>query len=566
MSDYGAFGSRPLGSRTLTDSTRLIDGLITWPTLGCSRRQFELRTEVTQPEESIFMLSRLATYTLFGIEARPVEVEVDISPGAIPKVILVGLAEAAVKESIHRIERALVNSGYARPHDRVVINLSPADLPKDAASLDLPIALGLLLSDGQVEQEFGRKTVFIGELALDGSLRAVKGALSMALAARDSGQTHIVVPVANAQEAAVVEGIDVIAVGTLSEAVGFLSGQLPLEPVAFSWDHARKDFGSYDIDYVDVKGQESAKRAVMIAAAGGHHLLMIGSPGTGKTLLSQRLCTILPELEPEESLETTRIYSAVAKLEPGQPLLLRRPFRSPHHTISEAGLVGGGSIPQPGEISLSHNGILFLDELPEFNRRTLEVLRQPLEDQTVTISRAMGSVTFPANVMLVAAMNPCPCGFRGDPKRSCSCTPMQIERYLSRISGPLLDRIDIHIEVPPVPFRELSDKTVGTSSETMRDGVVGARRRQSARFRDDSVRVNGKMKPPQIRIHCKLQSDAENLLKHAMEEMGLSARAHDKILRISRTIADLEDSEQISATHLSEAINYRTLDRNYWQT
>jgi magnesium chelatase family protein len=303
----------------------------------------------------------------------------------------------------------------------------------------------------------------------------------------------------------------------------------------------------------------------MVAAAGCHHLLMIGSPGTGKTLLSQRLCTILPELEPEESLETTRIYSAVAQLEPGQPLLLRRPFRAPHHTISEAGLVGGGSIPQPGEISLSHNGVLFLDELPEFNRRTLEVLRQPLEDQHVTISRAMGSVTFPANVMLVAAMNPCPCGFRGDPKRNCSCAPLAIERYLSRISGPLLDRIDIHIEVPPVPFRELSEKTEGTSSETMRLAVVGARKRQNARFKKESVRVNGKMKPPQIRRFCRLESDAEDLLKHAMEEMGLSARAHDKILRISRTIADLADSEQISSVHLTEAINYRTLDKNYWQ-
>ncbi len=477
-----------------------------------------------------------------------------------------GLAEAAVKESIHRIERALVNSGYGRPSDRIVINLSPADLPKDAASIDLPIALGLLISDGQVEEQDGRRAVYVGELALDGSLRAIKGALSMAIAARDAGMTHIVVPLGNAQEAAVVEGIDVIAVGSLAEAVGFLSGQLPLEPVVFSWDHARRDFGAYEIDFVDVKGQESAKRAVMVAAAGCHHLLMIGSPGTGKTLLSQRICTILPELEAEESLETTRIYSAVAQLEAGQSLMLRRPFRAPHHTISEAGLVGGGSIPQPGEISLAHNGILFLDELPEFNRRTLEVLRQPLEDQTVTISRAMGSVTFPANVMLVAAMNPCPCGFRGDPKRQCNCSPIQVERYLGRLSGPLLDRIDIHIEVPPVPFRELSDASEGTSSEQIRERVVEARKRQSARFRNDSVRVNGKMKPPQIRKHCKLQKDAESLLKHAMEDMGLSARAHDKILRIGRTIADLDGSDSIKAEHLSEAINYRTLDRRYWQT
>jgi len=511
------------------------------------------------------MLSRLSTFTLLGIEARPVEVEVDISPGALPKTILVGLAEAAVKESTHRIERALVNSGYGRPIDRIVINLSPADLPKDAASLDLPIALGLLIADEQIEKNPAVDAVYVGELALDGSLRPIRGSLSMAIAARDAGKTHIVVPAANAQEAAVVDGIDVIAVGMLAEAVGFLTGNLPLEPVVFSWNEARTDYGNYDVDYVDVKGQEMAKRALTVAAAGRHHIMMIGSPGTGKTLLSQRLGTILPELEPEESLETTQIYSAVGRLEPGQPLLLTRPFRSPHHTISEAGLVGGGSMPKPGEISLAHHGILFLDELPEFNRRTLEVLRQPLEDQCVTISRAMGSVTFPANLMLVAAMNPCPCGFRADPKRQCSCSPMQIERYLGRISGPLLDRIDIHIEVPPVPFRELSDATSGTSSEEMRERVVGARDRQDERFKDIKTRVNGKMKPPEIRKFCKLEKDAENLLRAAMEDMGLSARAHDKILRISRTIADLGDCDEIRSEHLSEAINYRTLDRSYWQ-
>ncbi|MCA9116850.1 MAG: YifB family Mg chelatase-like AAA ATPase [Planctomycetaceae bacterium] len=512
------------------------------------------------------MLARLFTCSLLGIEAHPVEVEVDISPGAMPRTILVGLAEAAVRESTHRVERAIVNSGYTRPIDRVVINLSPADLPKEGSRFDLPIALGLLTASGQVASDQFEHYSVVGELALDGSVRPVKGALSMALSARAAGRRGLVLPAANAREAAVVEGIEVISVGSLAEAVGFFTGNLPLDPVEFSWETARDELGQYSIDYADVKGQEMAKRAVTVAAAGGHHLLMIGSPGTGKTLLAERLATVLPRLSRDESLETTRIWSAVGRLPEGEPLLLRRPFRRPHHTVSEAGLVGGGSKPAPGEISLAHNGVLFLDELPEFNRKTLEVLRQPLEENAVTISRAIGSLTFPARLMLVAAMNPCPCGYRGDPRRQCTCSPQQIERYLARISGPLLDRIDIHIEVPPVPFRELSDAAPGTDSAAIAEQVAEARAVQAKRFRRSTEALNGKMAPRQIRTHCKLQPDAETLLRAAMEEMGLSARAHDKILRISRTIADLAGSEAIDAGHLSEAINYRTLDRRYWSS
>ena len=511
------------------------------------------------------MLAKLATYSLFGIEARPVTVEVDISASTMPKTILVGLAEAAVKESTHRIERAIVNSGYQRSFDKTVINLAPADFPKDAPSFDLPIALGMLSASGQLSPEAFHEYAVVGELTLDGTLRPIKGALSMALSARDENRRGLIVPAENAKEAAVVEDVEVIPVGSLTEAVGFLTGEVPVDPTVFRWGDAIREFGQEDVDFSDVKGQESAKRALTVAAAGNHSLLFIGSPGTGKSLMARRLGTILPSLSPDESLETTRIYSAVGRLPAGQPLLMTRPFRSPHHTVSQAGLVGGGSNPAPGEISLAHHGVLFLDELPEFNRQTLEVLRQPLEENCVTISRAVGSLTFPARFQLVAAMNPCPCGFRGDPKRSCNCSPQQVERYLSKISGPLLDRIDIHLEVPPVPFRELSDDRAGTNSNTMREDVVRAREVQQKRF-GNLQQVNGKMSPRELRAHCKLASEAETLLRDAMEQMGLSARAHDRILRVGRTIADMAGEECIGVASLSEAINYRTLDRQYWTT
>ena len=541
------------------------------------------------------MLAQLATYSLYGIESRPVTVEVDISPAALPKTVLVGLAEAAVKESVPRIERAVVNSGYLRPTDRIVINLAPADFPKDAPSFDLPIALGLLAASGQLPHDRFATHAVVGELTLDGNVRPVRGALSMALAARAEGRPAILLPAANAAEAAVVEGIDVLPIASLAEAVAILTDEFEVDPAVFRFEDAVAEAGG-GVDFADVRGQETAKRAMTIAAAGGHHLLMLGSPGTGKTLMARRLGTILPPLTVDESLEATGVHSALGQLAPTTPMLVERPFRAPHHTVSEAGLIGGGSVPKPGEVSLAHRGTLFLDELPEFNRRTLEVLRQPLEEQSVTIARAVGSLTFPASFQLVAAMNPCPCGFRGDPKRQCQCSPQQVERYLGRISGPLLDRIDLHVEVPPVPFEALDSLTRrdGTDSATMRQRVVAARRLQRARFQS-GITLNGRMSPRQIRSVCTLTDEARGLLKDSMDALGLSARAHDRILRVARTIADLELAETaagegnasddaardpshadlppqsaaelsppLSPLHISEAVGYRTLDRRYW--